>query len=45
MATSPGIKGILFDLDGVLYIGDEVIDGAQDTLQFLKRHAIPCLRK
>ena len=42
MVTSPsGIKGILFDLDGVLYIGDEVIDGAQDALHFLKRNAIP----
>ncbi len=41
MVTNPsGIKGILFDLDGVLHIGDEVIDGAQDTLHFLKRHAI-----
>ncbi len=42
MDTSPsGIKGVLFDLDGVLYIADQVVAGAKDTLQFLKRHDIP----
>lgn len=35
------VKGILFDLDGVLYIGDQVVEGAQDVLLELKRHGIP----
>ncbi len=34
------IKGILFDLDGVLYIGDQVVAGAQDTLLRLKQQGI-----
>jgi HAD superfamily hydrolase (TIGR01458 family) len=36
------IKGILFDLDGVLYVGGQAIEGAQDTLMQLKRQNIPC---
>ncbi|MCB1670988.1 MAG: TIGR01458 family HAD-type hydrolase [Gammaproteobacteria bacterium] len=35
------IRGVLFDLDGVLYVGDQVIDGAAETLQWLKRNGIP----
>lgn len=30
------IKGLLFDLDGVLFIGDEIIPGAIDTIDYLK---------
>lgn len=36
------IRGILFDLDGVLYVGSTVIDGALETLAMLRRRAIPC---
>jgi len=30
------IEGLLFDLDGVLYIGDKVIDKASETINYLK---------
>ena len=30
------IKGIFFDLDGVLYIGNKAIDGAVETISFLR---------
>jgi HAD superfamily hydrolase (TIGR01458 family) len=30
------VKGFLIDLDGVLYIGDNAIPGAQETIEFLK---------
>ncbi|MEN6443259.1 MAG: TIGR01458 family HAD-type hydrolase [Methanoregula sp.] len=35
------IKGLLIDLDGVLYVGDTAISGAQDTIEFLKEQKIP----
>ncbi|MEZ5489422.1 MAG: TIGR01458 family HAD-type hydrolase [Gammaproteobacteria bacterium] len=35
------VKGILFDLDGVLYVGDRAITGARETLQWLKDRDIP----
>jgi HAD superfamily hydrolase (TIGR01458 family) len=35
-----GIRGILFDLDGVLYVGDQVIDGAVDTILYVKEQQI-----
>ena len=35
------IKGILFDLDGVFYIGDKVIEGAQSTLAWCRQRNIP----
>ena len=35
------IHGILFDLDGVLYVGNQVIDGAIDTIQYIKERHIP----
>lgn len=34
------IRGILFDLDGVLYVGDQVIDGAIDTIRYVKEKQI-----
>jgi HAD superfamily hydrolase (TIGR01458 family) len=37
-----GITGYLIDLDGVLYVGDEPIDGAIETVNFLKSNDIPC---
>ena len=35
------IKGILFDLDGFLYVGNQVIEGAGDTLAWLQEQHIP----
>ena len=35
------IKGFLIDLDGVLYVGGNVISGAQETIEFLKEKKIP----
>lgn len=35
------IKGFLIDLDGVIYVGDTAISGAQDTIEFLKEKKIP----
>ena len=36
------IEGVLFDLDGVLYVGGQVIPGAQQALSWLQQHTIPC---
>lgn len=36
------IKGMLFDLDGVLYVGREVIQGAVDAVQFVRAQGIQC---
>jgi HAD superfamily hydrolase (TIGR01458 family) len=36
-----GIKGFLVDLDGVLYVGDEVIAGAADALRRIKDAGYP----
>ncbi|QGT79130.1 TIGR01458 family HAD-type hydrolase [Guyparkeria halophila] len=35
------MPAILFDMDGVLYVGDLPIDGAAETLAWCRRHAIP----
>jgi len=35
------IKGFLFDLDGVMYVGGEAIPGAADTISYLKSLSIP----
>lgn len=35
------LKGVLFDLDGVLYVGNEMIPGATDTLRYLNEKKIP----
>ncbi len=32
------IKGILFDIGGVLYVGDEVVQGAVDTIAQLRKY-------
>ena len=32
MNTLPSVKGILFDLDGVLYIGSNAVGGAIEAL-------------
>jgi len=36
------IDGLLFDLDGVLYVGDDLIEGAAETVDYLKNKNIPC---
>jgi len=37
-----GIEGLLIDLDGVLYVGDEAIAGARETLGELRGRGIDC---
>jgi HAD superfamily hydrolase (TIGR01458 family) len=37
----PEVKGILFDMDGVVHIGDSPIHGAAETLRHLKAIGIP----
>lgn len=36
------IKAVLFDLDGVFYVGNQCIPGAIETIDFLREHQIPC---
>ncbi|MEE9441187.1 MAG: TIGR01458 family HAD-type hydrolase [candidate division Zixibacteria bacterium] len=36
------IKGVLFDLDGVLYIGNQIIPGAVEAIEYLRQKQIPC---
>lgn len=42
MSLSPAIKGILFDLDGVLYVGSQVIDGAIEAVDQIRNYDIAC---
>jgi HAD superfamily hydrolase (TIGR01458 family) len=35
-------KAFLFDLDGTLHIGNKVIDGAIETIKFIKEKNFPC---
>ena len=37
------MRALLFDLDGVLYLGDRVIDGAIETVHWCERQGIPHL--
>jgi phospholysine phosphohistidine inorganic pyrophosphate phosphatase len=37
------VKGILFDLDGVIYQADRVIPGANEVLEWVQSHDIPHL--
>ena len=37
------MEALLFDLDGVLYQGDRIIDGAVETLQWCEQRRIPHL--
>jgi HAD superfamily hydrolase (TIGR01458 family) len=37
------MKAILFDLDGVFYVGDKLVDGALDTLKWCQQRDIPYL--
>ena len=34
------IKGVLFDLDGVFHVGEDLIDGGNKTLAWLRDHEI-----
>jgi phospholysine phosphohistidine inorganic pyrophosphate phosphatase len=38
-----GLQGILFDLDGVVYLGDAPIEGAVATLDWVRQNKIPHL--
>ena len=40
-ATS-NIKGILFDLDGVLYVGSQTIEGAVTAVEKIRASGMPC---
>ena len=42
MSLGNTIKAILFDLDGVLYVGGKVIPGASEALDWVKSEGIPC---
>jgi phospholysine phosphohistidine inorganic pyrophosphate phosphatase len=44
-AGSPGgvVKALLLDLDGVLYVGDEAVPGAAETVDWLQRAGLPHL--
>lgn len=41
--TGGAVRGILLDLDGVLYVGDEVVPGAADAIAWLRQHGVPHL--
>ena len=34
------IKGVLFDLDGVFYVGDKLIPGGNETLAWLRAQGL-----
>lgn len=36
------VRGFLFDLDGVLFVGNQVIEGAIETVEHLKKNHFPC---
>ncbi len=42
MAALLSIKGILFDLDGVLYVGSKPIEGAIEAVARIRASGIPC---
>ena len=37
------MEALLFDLDGVLYKGEQAIDGAAQTVRWVQQHNIPHL--
>lgn len=41
MNRARNINGLLFDLDGVLYVEDEIIDGAVETIRYVQERGIP----
>lgn len=42
MTISKEIKGVLFDLDGVLYVGSQAIPGAIETVSTIRNSGIDC---
>ena len=42
MNTLSSLKGILFDLDGVLYVGSKPIEGALEAVARIRASGIPC---
>ena len=42
MNTLPQLKGILFDLDGVLYVGSRPVNGAIEAVARIRASGIPC---
>ncbi len=42
MNTLSTVRGILFDLDGVLYIGNQTINGAQQAIQEIRERGFIC---
>jgi HAD superfamily hydrolase (TIGR01458 family) len=42
MNTLSTIKGILFDLDGVLYVGSNPIEGAVEAVKKIRTSGVPC---
>jgi len=42
MNTLSSLKGILFDLDGVLYVGSKPIEGAIEAVARIRAGGIPC---
>jgi len=42
MAALSSLKGILFDLDGVLYVGSKPIEGAIEAVARIRASGIPC---
>jgi phospholysine phosphohistidine inorganic pyrophosphate phosphatase len=43
MPRQPRMRGVLVDLDGVLYDADRLIAGAVDTVRWMQMHGIPHL--
>ncbi len=41
MVKNEKIRGLLLDMDGVLYVGDKLIEGANETLGDLRKNGIP----
>jgi phospholysine phosphohistidine inorganic pyrophosphate phosphatase len=37
------VRAVLLDLDGVVYVGDEALPGASDTVQWLRDEGVPYL--
>jgi ribonucleotide monophosphatase NagD (HAD superfamily) len=42
MKTLATIKGILFDLDGVLYVGSNAIEGAVEAVEKIRLNGMHC---
>jgi len=42
MNALSSVKGILFDLDGVLYVGSKAIEGATEAIAKIRASGIPC---